>query len=69
MFGPTFGSSNNHYGATVNIDSYYGMKAHSQIKITCNDAVNVTFTFHVPSCYHIGETFSLGQIPQIIFSV
>ena len=67
LFG-TFGASS-HYGSTVNIDAYYGTKAHSQVKITCSDGVTVNFTFHVPSCYHIGETFSLGQIPQIVFSV
>jgi len=67
--GPSIFPFGSHYGPNVNIDSYYGTKGHSQIKMTCLDGVVVNFTFMVPAVFHVGESFNVGQIPQIIFSV
>lgn len=48
------------------IDAYYGTKPLSIVNAACNDGIKVNFAFlSLP----INESFTAGQIPQLIFSV
>jgi len=65
---PFTSSSNAHSGFSYGnqIDAYYGTKPLSTVYVPCTDGIKVNFTFPNAGA---GESFSTGQIPQIIFSI